>query len=307
MKCYKKMIVAMVFLISGSMIAAEDDSNTPIHESETRAYKIAQTYPFPPWDTGPLEGVSMDVLRAICEANAPMRCRFEAMASEACFDSDGDGNPVIGEALANGNVDGCLTWFHTTSREQLGAEFGHGYSRGSTPQLIATIDNTEFENLSDTGSLNSAKVAFFAGFFSDAACLAGRYADFNTVLVSSEAEGRAEALQALSDGEIDLLFWDNTSTVPEGTQLVGAPVRACSPEDLGLAVYPPSRARPHHSDHLRRDYNCGLALIRQNGVLADICEQSSHPGGDPACMLEGPPPTEQCLADNPVSSEEEEA
>ena len=57
-------------------------------------------------------------------------------------------------------------------------------------------------------------------------------------------------------------------------------------------------ARPADAE-LQRDYNCGLALIRASGVLEQICVNSPHPGGDPACIFEGPPPTVQCLADNP--------
>lgn len=49
---------------------------------KTRVYKIAQAFPYPPWDVGPLEGVSIDVLTAICEVNAPMECQFTAVPSE---------------------------------------------------------------------------------------------------------------------------------------------------------------------------------------------------------------------------------
>jgi len=68
-----------------------------------------------------------------------------------------------------------------------------------------------------------------------------------------------------------------------------------------MMVFPPSTSRPHHSDSLRRDFNCGLALIRQNGKMAEICANSTHPGGDPACVLEGPEPTVQCLEENPAA------
>jgi len=68
-----------------------------------------------------------------------------------------------------------------------------------------------------------------------------------------------------------------------------------------MMVFPPSTGRPHRSDALRRDFNCGLALIRRSGEMADICGNSTHPGGDPTCLLEGPPPTVQCQAENPPS------
>ena len=266
--------------------------------SATRDYNIAQSYPYPPWDVGPLEGVSIEVMTAICEANAPMRCRFTPVLSEECFDSDAGGNPVVGPGLASGRYDGCLTWFRTESREQLGAEFGHGYSEGATPQLIASDSNTTFDGLGASGSLGGADVAFFAGFFSDQACLAMQYGDFNALISASDDDSRDVLVSDLLNGAIDLIFWDNVSTVPSGTHRVGEPISACGPDTQGLAVYPPSTSRKDKSDALRRDFNCGLALIRLSGELEAICDASPHPGGDPACVLEGPPPTVQCLAEN---------
>src|SRR5262245_47466345 len=87
---------------------------------KTRSYKIGQGFPFPPWDVGPMEGVGSDVLRAICDANGPMRCEIVVLPAQECFDTDQDGNAVVGSALASGRVDGCMTWFDTPERRQLG-------------------------------------------------------------------------------------------------------------------------------------------------------------------------------------------
>ena len=247
-----------------------------------------------------MEGVSIDVMQAICEANGTMRCEFTPVLSEECFDTDGDGQPIVGDGLASGRFDGCLTWFTTAARQRLGAEFGHGYSMGSIPQLIASDDNPAFDQLGATGNLGGAEVIVFAGFFSDAVCLAVYYSDFDPVVSASDNDSRAASVAELLNGSVDLIFWDNISTVPAGTHVVGAPVTTCGPDELGLAVYPPSNRRPHKSDELRRDYNCGLALIRLSGQLEAICSGSPHAGGDPACILDGPPPTIQCLRENPL-------
>ena len=199
-----------------------------------------------------------------------MKCRFTAVASEACFDTDSDGNPFVGPALTSGKADGCVAWFKTAAREQLGAEFGHGYSKGSTSQLIADDGNNAFDGLGAEGNLGGADVAFFSGFFSDTACLGTHYTDFASVFYSSDSAGRQAVLDALMNGDIDLVFWDSLGTVPAGTHLVGEPIDACGPDQLGLMVYPPSRSRKHNSDSLRRDYNCGLALIRESGLLCCV-------------------------------------
>lgn len=266
--------------------------------NEARMYKIAQSYPYPPWDVGPFKGVSIEVMKAICDANRHMKCQYIAVPSEECFDTDESGKPFVGPVLASGRADGCLTWFKTAARERLGVEFGHGYSRGSTPQLIAADSNPAFDGLGAEGSLGGAEVAFFAGFFSDAACLGAYYSNFNALNATSDDAARAALVDDLMNGVIDLIFWDSLSTVPAGAHPVGEPILTCGPDELGLAVYPPATSRKAKSDALRRDYNCGLALIRQNGVLEQICSNSPHPGGDPACLLEGPPPTIQCSADN---------
>ena len=184
------------------------------------------------------------------------------------------------------------------------AEFGHGYSSGPTPQLIASNGNTAFDNLGAEGSLNQAEVGFLAGFFNDEVCLSAHYGDFSAVIFSSDQAGIEAMVVALLEEDIDLVFWDSLNTVPDGAHLVGEPVQTCGPE-LGLPTFPPSTSRKHKSDELRRDYNCGLALIRANGVLDQVCSQSPHPGGDPACLLDGPPPTVQCVADNPYCTETE--
>ncbi len=270
--------------------------------AETRVYKIGEYFPSPPWDVGPLEGVSFDIMTAICEANASMKCQFEVLSAQDCFDTDDEGNPKIGDGLALGLFDGCPTWFDTPERRRLGAEFGHGYSSGPTPQRIASNDNDEFDTLGAEASLDQAGVSFSAGFFSDPACLGTRYSEFVTVFFPSDQAGREAMVAALLAGtdDLELAFWNSRNNTPDGTHLVGEPIGTCGP-DLSLAVYPPSRSRKGKSDALRRDYNCGLALIRANGVLEEICKSSSHPGGDPACLLGGPPPTVQCLADNPAA------
>jgi hypothetical protein len=127
-----------------------------------------------------------------------------------------------------------------------------------------------------------------------------RYDDFDVSVFPTDTAGRSELVAALLEGEIALAFWDNPNTVPEGAHLVGEGIATCGP-DLALAVYPPNSNR-RASDELRRDYNCGLALIRMSGELERICSTSPYPGGDPACILEGPPPTVECLEDNPSFS-----
>jgi hypothetical protein len=99
------------------------------------------------------------------------------------------------------------------------------------------------------------------------------------------------------NGTIDLVFWESVATVPAGTHVVGVTIHDCGP-GLSTIVSPPRQAAKLKADEFRRDFNCGLALIRLNGVMASICASSTHPGGDPHRILDGPAPTVQCLADN---------
>ena len=272
-----------------------------VSSAQERVYRIALSFPFPPWGVGPLEGVDFDLLTAVCEANGPMGCRLEDRPSSDCVDTDENGQMIIGPALASGAVDGCVAWFGTEARMQLGAEFTDGYSRGPLPQLIAADGDARFDGLGAAGSLDGATVGFIAGFFNDSDCLANHYGDFSGFFFSSEQSGRDAMVADLLAGELDLAFWDSVETVPAGTHLVGQPVADCGPL-LAMITFPPSTSRPHHSDALRRDFNCGLALIRESGEMAEICAASPHPGGDPTCVLEGPAPTVQCLENNPGAS-----
>ena len=265
--------------------------------AEQRVYKIALGFPFPPWDVGPLQGVNYDLLTAICMANSAMRCRIEVRPYSDCVDGDASGRPIIGPGLRSGRIDGCMGWLDTPEREQLGGEFANAYSFGPTPQLIANDSNDVFDGLQDGQGLGGAEVGFLSGFFNNPSCLTLHHGDFSSQIFEGSQSGRDAMVAALLNG-IDLAFWDSVQTVPAGTHLVGAPIQDCGPL-LSMIVFPPNTARRNKSDELRRDFNCGLALIRANGVMANICANSTHAGGDPKCILEGPLPTVQCLAENP--------
>ena len=148
-------------------------------EAQRRVYTIGVGFAFPPWDVGARRGVNHDLLRAMCGANKAMRCRIQAHPNASCVSSDAAGNNVIGAALVAGSLDGCIGWFNTPEREQLGAEFAHPYSVGPTPHLIAA-DGGGFGRLEEGDSLGGAVVGFLGGFFNDATCLARHHEDFET-------------------------------------------------------------------------------------------------------------------------------
>jgi hypothetical protein len=268
-----------------------------VSAAQSRQYTIALGFPFPPWDVGPLEGVNYDLLTAICSANTAMRCRIIDRPTSECVDSDAAGHPVIGSGLTLGRFDACMGWFDTPQRKQLGAEFADAHSLGPVPQLIARDSNPIFDNLDEGDDLGGAAVGFLSGLFHNPDCLGNHYENFTPHVFSADQSGRDAMIAALLNGTIDLAFWESVATVPAGTHVVGVPVHDCGPE-LSTIVFPPRKAAKHKADEFRRDFNCGLALIRQNGVMASICASSTHPGGDPHCILDGPAPTVQCLADN---------
>ena len=283
--------MALVCCVSATQAAADE-----------RKYKIGENGGFPPFDIVPGEGVDHDILTALCEANTNMTCKLKAVTVTDCVDFDETGNQITGPALVEGRVDGCIGWFDTPTRRQLGMEFGEIFSRGTTPQLIARDEDTTFDTLGPEGDFNDdVIIGFLKGFFNDAACLNTRYeGNFQTQFFSSEQE-RASMVTALRGGTLSLVFWDNLDTVPEGTHPVGERIEVCGPA-LSLATYPPSQRRKRKSDNLRRDFNCGLALIRENGELEAICNRWIEDGFNPACILEGPPPTVQCVEDNLADS-----
>jgi hypothetical protein len=264
-----------------------------------RPHTIALGSAFPPWDVGPLTGANHDLLTAICRANAGMRCTIVDRPYGDCLGSDAEGRPVIGPALASGEVDGCMGWLITPERQQLGGEFTDAYSLGPIPQLIASDASHAFDGLGAGGGLAGARVGFLSGFFNNPTCLARHYTDFSPTLFEAGQAGRDAIIDALRAGGLDLAFWDNVNTVPAGTHVVGTPVQDCGPH-LSVIVFPPGGRDRAGADRLRRAFNCGLALIRANGEMAAICAASTHPGGDPTCLLDGPPPTVQCLERNPL-------
>lgn len=229
-----------------------------------------------------------------------MKCKIKIVESTDCLDSDVNGLPFVGNELVSGAVDGCMGWFITPAREQLGMEFANPYSSGTTPQLIVSADNTDYDSLGAIDQIDNAIIGFISGFFNDVSCLNMRYdGNFSRDFYPPEAQGRSDMLAALINGDIDLVFWDSIDTLPENTKIVGETFLDCGPR-LSFTTYPPSQKRKLKSDALRRDFNCGLALIRQNKTLDAICDKWIIDGFHPACFLDGPLPTEQCLADNPT-------
>ena len=267
--------------------------------ADERKYKIGQAGGFPPFVIVPLaEGVDLDILTALCDVNTNMTCNLKALTSTDCVDTDEAGNQITGRALVEGRVDGCMGWFNTLTRKQLGMEFGEPYSRGPTPQLIALDGDTRFDTLDTEVEINDVTIGFLKGFFNDPGCLNTRYGgNFGAEFFPGDQVGREDLVAALG-GDIALIFWDNIDTpLPEGTHSVGERIEGCGPA-LSMATYPPSKRRKRKSDNLRRDYNCGLALIRENGKLQEICDSWKAREFNPACILEGPLPTVQCVEEN---------
>lgn len=216
-------LALVMLLITTVALAAALASASGKPQAARRVYRIALSYPFPPWGVGPLEGVDFDLLTAICEANVPMDCVIEDRPSGDCVDTDENGQMIIGQALASGRVDGCMPWFGTDERKRLGAEFAEGYSRGPLPQLIAADGDGTYDGLVEGDSLGGADVGIIAGFFNDDDCLDRHFSNFFASFYDSDEEGRSEMVMDLlsANGGIDLAFWDSTETVPDGTHLVG--------------------------------------------------------------------------------------
>jgi hypothetical protein len=265
---------------------------------------------FPPFTSGPFQGIDFEVLKAVCAANRTMKCEFQLRAFSEC--SMGEG---VGQALEHGTVDGCINWVATAPRKAQGFEFANSYHTSSPPQLICVAD---LENsltcatapeINGMGllNLNNATVGFVSGFFAAPACLNdiyddGTYTVFkengeNPILSESELECR------LNKGDIDYGVWVTTNPVPDGTILAGAEVPSCGSEN-SLLLYPPSTGRPHQSDTLRREWNCGLALVRQTPeLLTDLLtalenELGRAPLNPEEFIQDGPVPTVQCLEGN---------
>jgi len=265
---------------------------------------------FPPFTSGAFQGIDFEVLKAVCEANRTMKCELQLRAFSECAMGEG-----VGQALEQGTVDGCINWVETVPRKTQGFEFANPYHTSSPPQLICVAHNLNSltcataPEINGTGllNLNNATVGFVSGFFAAPACLndiydAGTYTVFeengeNPILSENELEFR------LNNGDIDYGFWDTTNPVPDGLILAGAKVPSCGSEN-SLLLYPPSRGRPHQSDTFRREWNCGLALVRHTPeLLTDLLtaletELGRAPVDPEEFIQEGPLPTVQCLEGN---------
>ena len=109
------------------------------------------------------------------------------------------------------------------------------------------------------------------------------------------------------DDSLNYIFWDMSTAIPGGAMDVGVEVPSCGNEN-GLLLYPPSKRRPLKSDELRREWNCGLALVRDDPeLLKSLLEnledelelEPDESLDDPLKFIQdGPLPTVQCLRGN---------
>ncbi len=96
---------------------------------------------FPPFTSGPFQGIDFEVLKAVCEANTDMKCKVQLRDFSECSIDGG-----VGDALEKGKVDGCMNWVNTAPRAVEGFEFAEPYHTSSPPQLICVQDSQNPES-----------------------------------------------------------------------------------------------------------------------------------------------------------------
>ena len=320
------LITSILSLFTASQVQSAHDetaNNTEVTQLQVgdgpRHYKI-NTYDsgFPPWDIGTLDyelkqrtstgfaGAGLEILTRVCEANKAMTCSIIHDAYQRCLDVDSNSKQIVGDALKSGEFDGCHLWFQTAERLGLGVEYSNGWSTGPRTTLIRS---TLFKT---TGSksigkpdpsdgridLYGAHVLFYEAFWTNESCLNKVYKNF-----TSEVIAYGKAIPLLEQGKADYVFWFNDQALFfPNTTTVGEPILDCHiglPGSLGLSVFPSREdGKQIQADQLRRDYNCGLALIREE--IPALCKSilKAH-GRDPLCvsLVDLPKPTAACLND----------
>jgi ABC-type amino acid transport substrate-binding protein len=269
------LVLASVFVACGD----DDEEEADTGNGTTRSYDIALGNNYPPYDVSALNGLNFDVLTAVCAANANMECNIVDAPYTDCFDNDADGNPMVGAKLADGTFDGCMGWFITQTRIDLGIVFSDDYTAGLPVSLIQASGGAA---LSGT-DLGGATVGFFSGFFNDDGCLGDYYSNFETQFYGGDTF-RQDALADLADGTIDYLFWDAAPPLdpPTDAEYVGDPIGDCPDQGLAMAGYGDTAA------DLASDFNAGLSAIRADGTFEQICTdaETEYGMGDPNCLDE---------------------
>ena len=325
LKCNRIVLCVFTILImnQSDAVSSSRDRENELNEINVgdgpRHYKI-NTYDsgFPPWDIGTLDyeleqrnktgfaGAGLEILMRVCEANKAMKCSIIQDRYQRCLDVDSNNEQVIGDALKSGEFDGCHLWFQTAGRLGLGMEYSNGWSTGPRTTLIRstiakaigqkTVSKPDAQD--SLIDLDGAKVLFYKAFWTNESCLKKVYKNF-----SGETVPYGNAIPLLEDGKADYVFWFNDQALFfPNTAVVGEPILDCHiglPGSLGLSVFPSREdGKQSQADQLRRDYNCGLALIREE--IPALCESvlKAH-GRDPLCisLIDLPNPTARCLKD----------
>lgn len=241
------------------------------------SYRIALGADFPPYDAGVLTGLNHDVLAAACDANVRMHCDIIDAPYNDCFDSDEEGNAILGNGLTSGTYDACMGWFITQARLDLGLTFSRDLFVGLPTALLTRADGLA----PSSSDLAGARVGIIGGFFNDAACLSKHYSNFDAQVFGGPTAGD-DLLAALASGDLDYVFWDTSEPIeaPEGTKYVAEPIADCPAKGIALAAY------GDHATQLTEAFDAGLAAIQGDGTFRALCDASddTYGFGDPGCI-----------------------
>ena len=256
---------------------------------------------FPPFTSDEFKGIDYEVLKAVCETNHHMRCILQLREFSECNTDEG-----VGTALEKGKVAGCINWIETPGRIVEGFEFAEPYHLSPAPQLICNdlladpdCNTQEPPAEGEKIDLNGATVGFISGYAMNPTCLADKYENFQELIIGDI--GEVDEVDEWPS--LQFVFWDMSTEIPDGAIAVGVEVPSCGNEN-SLLLYPPSKRRWFKSDQLRREWNCGLALVRHSPELLETLLENleTELGRSPDDPLEfkqdGPLPTVQCLEGN---------
>lgn len=240
-------------------------------------------------------GLMVTLINAVCDANDAMDCEFVQGSYNDCLTTDPSFpySQVIGPALLDRDIIGCLTWGESAARTLAGVsstlplvDSGPPGAQDSSIWGLGVVPNT------------ATSLHFNDGWAADPICSGGEgYTYINTTASGPTSQDVADAAAVGGD---DFVVKANyiPASIPAGyTQVAAIDCVGGS----GMITYPPANLQDTVSFHA--NFACGRSLIAENGTYDAICQEAAGVGVDymqntPYCLNPNDilAPTAQCLA-----------
>lgn len=192
------------------VFTADDDDVTYI--------TLGQDVDFPPYafqtPDGELTGFGIDMANGMNNLCPKLQIKVVETAWDDCWTANDNGDGTLGEAVANGTLDGCMTYTHTRGDRDELAEFSDAILKPTAAGLLTLLDSEGNPIVDGKDDLKGRTILDVGGWapptdtlkYIHNKCTFEKYSQDLTQVVANGEVANDVAMQMLRDGEGDAIY-----------------------------------------------------------------------------------------------------